>query len=508
MERRGVLALLLVSVCASGLMVLPSTATAASQGEFFVHLPNDDGADSTDELIEHAEDTQPPLVEEIESEGGEVVRRFWLTNALVVTGDEGLRGSLDEREDLRVHDNYEFGAPTTTPGRAGEAGSESETTEFEAKSGVEQVNATAVWEGFGVRGEGVSVAVLDTGVAVSHPDIRLETEDASDPRYPGGWAEFDGSGERVNSTPHDGARHGTHVSGTVVGGNASGTWIGVAPEAELTHAKVFDNGTGSFASVLAGMEWSVSQNADVISLSFGVPCEEESAYTSSMVEAVRNARDAGSLVVAPAGNGGDGCAASPGSVYDTLSVGAVDADGNVPSFSGGASVETADAWSEKAPSGWPASYVVPGVTAPGVGVLSAVPGGGHERMDGTSMATPHVAGVAALLESSTARDLTPEEQRALILETARKTGGGNGVDTRKGAGVVDAYRAVSAARDGVNVSDSLPVNTTETDSAVTDGNRTQGSPSSPLPGFGFLTGVVAVLLLIIARKGIFRRRQI
>jgi len=497
-------AVLSVAVFVSVAFLAPAAAASEETG-FVVRLPDADDAQSADDLVEHAEETQPSVVSEIESGGGEVVRRFWLTNALVVTGDEDLRESLEQREGVRVHDNYDFAAPTATHGAAR---AQAETTEFETKPGVEQVNATAVWEGFGVRGEGVTVAVLDTGVAVDHPDIRLKTNNASDPRYPGGWSEFDTTGDRVNSTPHDGGRHGTHVSGTVVGGNASGAWIGVAPEADLAHAKVFENGTGSFASTLAGMEWSVSQDADVLSLSFGVPCDADSSGAGSMVEAVRNARDAGSLVVAPTGNGGDGCAASPGSVYDSVSVGAVNGDGNVPSFSGGASVETAESWGENAPPDWPSSYVVPGVTAPGVGVLSAVPGGSHERMDGTSMATPHVAGVAALVESSTARNLTPEELRTVILRTAKNSGGKGEIDTRHGAGVVDAYRAVSAARDGVNASDALPVNTTATNKAETDENRTQGSPSSPLPGFGVFACVVAILFLIIARKGIFRRGQI
>lgn len=490
---------LLVSVLLSAPVFVPSVA-ASEETEFVVRLPEADDPDSVGDLVEHAEETQPSVVAEVESEGGEVVRRFWLTNALVVRGDTDLREALAENEDLRVHENYEFVAPAAN-GERTKTGPE--TTKFEAKPSVEQVNATAVWEEFGVRGEGVSVAVLDTGVAVQHPDIRLTTADPGDERYPGGWAEFDRSGERLNSTPYDGGEHGTHVSGTVAGGNASGEWIGVAPEAELAHAKVFDNATGSFASVVSGMEWSVSQGADVLSLSFGVPCDADSAGASSIVEAVGNAHEAGSLVVAPTGNGGDGCSTSPGNAYDSLAVGAVDEDGRVPPFSGGASVETAEAWGENAPPDWPSSYVVPGVTAPGVGVLSATQGGGHDRMDGTSMATAHVAGVATLVESSTPRDLTPEELRAAILRTAKKPGGDDGVDTRHGAGIVDAYRAVAVARDGVNVSETLPVNTTASSAGDESGDERE-QEGSPLPGFGVVVALLA-LLALGARKAIYER---
>jgi len=467
------------------LAVLAPAVSAAD--EFIVRLPEAEDADSTEELVSHANETQESVVEEVESEGGEVVRRFWLTNAVLVRGDDDLRNSLEERDGLRVHENHRFAAPA-------QADTEAVPTGFDVKSGVEQVNATGVWEKFGARGEGVTVAVLDTGVDVSHPDIELRTTNSDDPRYPGGWAEFDSTGERLDTTPNDVGRHGTHVSGTVAGGNASGTWIGVAPEAELMHAKVFDSDTGTFARIIAGMEWSVSQDADVISLSFGVQCDESPVYVGDFVAPVRNAHEAGSLIVSATGNNGEGCSSSPSNVYDTVSVGAVNSEGEVPAFSSGAEVETAEAWDEP-PSDWPSEYIVPDVTAPGVGVLSAVPSGGYERMDGTSMATPHVAGVAALVESSTERDLTPAEHRAVLMETATKPGNGE-PDTRHGVGVVDAYDAVVYAQDGVEVPNSLPTNTT----GAEDEDTEDEASSTPLPGFGVAVTVVAVLFAVSLRK--------
>ncbi|MDZ7687989.1 MAG: S8 family serine peptidase [Halobacteriales archaeon] len=483
-----------VVVAAVFALVLVPAVSAAD--DFVVRLPDAESPDGAEELVAHAEETQASVVEDVRAEGGEVLRRFWLTNALLVRGDEDLRASLEERDGVRVHENHRFAAPAQTD-------AEATPTALDVKPGVEQVNATGVWEEFGVRGDGVRVAVLDTGVNVSHPDIDLRTTDADDRRYPGGWAEFDATGERLDTTPRDAAKHGTHVSGTVAGGNASGMWIGVAPEAELMHAKVFDSEGGTFARILAGMEWAVSEEADVLSLSFGVQCAETPVYVSDFVAPVRNAHEAGSLVVSATGNDGEGCSSSPGNVYDSLAVGAVNSDGDVPEFSSGAEVETTEAWGETAPSDWPSSYVVPDVTAPGVGVLSAVPDGGYERMDGTSMAVPHVVGVAVLVESSTEPDLTPAEHRAVLLETAIKPGDSE-PDTRHGVGIVDAYDAVVSAQDGVEVPDVLPTNTTETGDEETDETET---PSSPLPGFGVAAVLVAVLFAVALRKTTYGSRD-
>ena len=232
-------------------------------------------------------------------------------------------------------------------------------------------------------------------------------------------------------------------------------------------------------------------------MSFGVQCDESPVYVRSRVAPVRNAQEAGSFVVASTGNDGDGCSSSPGNVYDSLAVGAVDSDRNIPRFSSGAPVETATAWGETAQSdwNWPPAYIVPDVTAPGVAVLSAVPGGGYERMDGTSMATPHVAGVAALVESSTERDVTPAEHRFVLLETATKPGGGE-PDTRHGVGVVDAYDAVVAAQDAVEIPDTLPVDKSLED----EDDEPAEEPSTPLPGFGTAAVLAAVLFAAVLRK--------
>src|SRR5699024_7773535 len=122
--------------------------------------------------------------------------------------------------------------------------------------GVDRIGAHQVWDKLGLDGSGARVGVLDTGVDITHPalDGMLATDDPSDPAYPGGWMEFDAVGTLAASEPHDSADHGTHVSGTVAGGDDSGVAIGVAPGGELMHGLVIPEGSGDFIQVAAGMQ--------------------------------------------------------------------------------------------------------------------------------------------------------------------------------------------------------------------------------------------------------------
>jgi len=483
MRHRVQLLLLALSVAVISLSVLSLPVGAES---FVVRL-EDDGTTSTEELRKHAEVTQEPVVERIEREGGKVVRRFWLTNALLVEGDEKsdteVRQSLEE-DGYRVHENYVFSPPNNASGKT------TENVTTNPKPALEQINVTPVWEELGVLGERAKVIALDTGIEPSHQDINLHTQDPDDPTYPGGWAEFDHSGNRVGSEPYDSGIHGTHLSGTIAGGNASGTAIGVAPEAELMHGKVFDE-SGTFAQLLAGTEWAVEKNPDILSLSFGVTCTDSPVYLNSMIEPIRNAKATGTFVVTSSGNGGDGCTGSPGNIYDSFTVGAVNSDGNVPEFSSGGKVNTTEAWGNATKPEWPEEYLVPDVVAPGVGVLSSVPGENGDRygrLDGTSMATSHVSGVSALVEAATERNMLPIEHRAVLVETAQKPGGGD-PDTRHGVGVIDAYDAVELARKEQKVKNITPVNDTHL-------NRTDEEKAPPLSGFGFLIALVASIVAL------------
>jgi subtilisin family serine protease len=420
------------------------------------------------------ERSQRALVRYAEStDGVRVLNEFWISNAVLLEVEPGFRyEALLEFEGVRsVRSNTEIEvfSSSTTRSRAGAAtgpvhepiAQTTTQTHTQTQSastydyGVEQISAPDVWSQYGTKGGGVNVAVLDTGVNASHPDIDLRTTNSSDPTYPGGWAEFDSQGNRVSgSEPHDSEGHGTHVSGTVAGENT-----GVAPDANLMHGMVVNGRRGTLAQALSGMEWAIQNDADVISMSFGGNKEDV------WIGAVENANEMGVVVVAAVGNGGDGTSASPGNIYDAVSVGAVDSDLDVAGFSSGEVIDTDETWGDSALSDWPEEYVVPDIVAAGVGVNSTSADGGYTQLSGTSMATPHVAGAVALVESSSGGGNVGEMSNAF-----RLTAYGSGSDdpgTRYGYGAADALAATEFVQDDATVSGTVvngsgaPVNEAE-----------------------------------------------
>ncbi|PSP91687.1 hypothetical protein BRC87_02035 [Halobacteriales archaeon QS_4_66_20] len=368
-------------------------------------LPENASDRARERMKEVAEQSQKPVVDHARATPGvEVTERFWLANAVLLEVDTE-RADLDALAEVenvtRLHENFEVEIPEPVENGTGTetAGSTATAGEYDTTWGLDRANATEVWSEYGTRGEGVKVAVLDTGVRVDHPDIDLFTEDPDDPTYPGGWAEFDADGKRVEgSEPYDSGTfigHGTHVSGTVVGGNASGEYIGMAPDADLMHALALSRGTGTFAQIIASMQWAVDNDADVISMSLGAP-----GTYPSFIEPVRNAEDAGVAVVAAEGNDRDRTG-TPGAVYDSLTIGASDEGDGLPSFSGGTEIDTQEAWYPFAPEEWPDEYIVPDIVAPGDDIKSAIGRlGDYRKVSGSSMATPHVSGTIALALSA------------------------------------------------------------------------------------------------------------
>lgn len=413
----------------------------------------ENAADGEAVLAAHANESQDPLLTYADDEPGiRPVTTFWMTNAVLLEVDLD-RVDLEsfERFDnvTEVHSNVAVSVPepprveASQDAFSGATANGSTTAGRATTPGLAKLNVTAVWDEHGARGEGVRVAVLDTGIDADHPDLELYTEDPSDPTYPGGWAEFDETGARVEgSRPHDDGVHGTHVSGTVAGGDESGTHIGVAPDVELLHGQVLSESTGgTFAQLVAGMEWAVANDADVLSMSLGAAGSHD-----AFVDPVRNAEAEGTVVVAAVGNGGPNTTNSPANVYDAVAVGAVDDDDQVAPFSGGGELDGAN-WTAP-PSDWPDGYAVPDVVAPGWFVTSAVPGGGYEAYPGTSMATPHVAGTVALL-LSVDPTLSPDEIETALYDTAWKPGAEPDRDPRYGHGIVDAKAAADVVAPAV-----------------------------------------------------------
>jgi subtilisin family serine protease len=236
--------------------------------------------------------------------------------------------------------------------------------------GIRRLGVPALWKQ-GLTGKGVLVAHLDTGVDGKHAVLKRAVEH---------FAEFDELGELVpDAKPHDTAAHGTHTAGTIAGRAVNGVHVGVAYEAGLASAIVIEGGE-VIARVLAGMDWSLGQGARILSMSLGLR-----GWFSQFRPLTRLVRARGVLPIFAVGNEGPGTSRSPGNYPEALSVGACDRHDQVAEFSSSQKfARVKDA-------------LVPDLVAPGVGVISAKPGGGYQSMDGSSMATPHVAGLAALL---------------------------------------------------------------------------------------------------------------
>ena len=183
-----------------------------------------------------------------------------------------------------------------------------------------------------------------------------------------------------DATADDGNGHGTHVAGTIAGANDGTGITGVAYDAAIMPLRVLDNdGYGWTSDIISAVRWAADNGADVINLSLG-----GGGYSQAMADSISYASGRGSVVVMAAGNSGGSEPDYPAAhaIDHGIAVGAVDRNRDLAGFSNRAGSNQLD-------------YL----TAPGVNIYSAVPGGGYDTFNGTSMATPHVAGVAGLLKS-------------------------------------------------------------------------------------------------------------
>ncbi len=397
--------------------------------------------------------TQAEVIKVIRKTGGVVKRTFWIINAILVIGD---RETVNALASLPIVKKIipNFRVHIIEPVRANKI-HPSQTVE---SWGIYKIRAPEVWA-LGYTGEGIRIAVLDTGVDISHPALegKMFTIDPSDPYYPGGWIEFDENGNPVCSAPHDTHGHGTHTSGTALGGDTSDVIIGVAPGAKLMHGLVLPGGSGTFAQVAAGIEWAVEPYdcngnptgypAHVISMSLGA----SNYYGNELLPAIKAALEANVIVVAAIGNDGEDTSSNPGNIWGVFGIGATDSNDNVAYFSSGEVVN----WPNP-PDDWPfydtypSTYIKPDFSAPGVDITSAVPGGGYEAWSGTSMATPHAAGtVALILQAAGWTDFSEPDLPEKVYEILNSTAvdlGDPGQDIRYGYGRIDAYEAVMKAR--------------------------------------------------------------
>lgn len=418
-------AVAMAAVLASTIAVRSVTAQAANQRQRVIITFNH-------EVNQHARAA-------LENIGGQTLRELELVNGIVALIPEQAIPSLSNIDgitavepDVRVFALAPPGACTPWPdckngGGDGGSSQPAETLEW----GVDRIDADLAWNAS--RGVGQKVAIIDTGIDQDHADLAANIAGGVNfvaPQSGPPW-------KRVvdpNKWDDDNG-HGTHVAGIVAArDNAIGV-IGVAPEASVYGVKVLDkNGSGYTSDVISGIDWAVQNNMDVINMSLGSGSDVQALH-----DAVDAAYNAGIVVVAAAGNSGDGSSATdtveyPAKYDSVIAVAATDSNDDTPYWSSeGAEVA---------------------VAAPGVSIRSTWNDGLYNTISGTSMAAPHAAGTVALLlgtgipaaydaDSDGAWD--PGEVRAALRATADDLSA-SGFDVFYGHGLIDAEEAVTGSQ--------------------------------------------------------------
>lgn len=347
------------------------------------------------------------------------IKQFWIVNAIAVNASPGVIKAISIRDDVEsieldseIHILEDLSLSTrVTQGQIDSA-----------TNAIKQINATNAWE-FGIDGTGINVSVLDTGIYAAHPDIAGRIIKGYD---------------FVNNDndPADDDGHGTHVAGTVGGNGAGGTTTGVAPNVSLLIAKVCNSGGWCFNSdIVDAIQWSVENGADIISMSLG-----DTARSNTIHLAINNAINMEVVVIAAAGNDGPnpGTINYPGGEKNVIAVGAVDGSDVIAYFSSRGPI-TVDG----------EVLTKPDVSAPGVNINSlAYTSSGYSgyTWSGTSMATPHVSGAAALLLQAARQlgtTLSPAQIKS-ILENTSVDKGLAGKDNNYGAGRIDVFAAIES----------------------------------------------------------------
>jgi len=373
---------------------------------------------------------------------------YYLENAMEVQGGALVRLFLLSRPEVeRVIPSPHLHYAPPGSSLAGDITSPSDKVQWNIK----MIGADKVWNDFNVEGEGIVIGQSDSGVDGTHPAIAHQYRGAATGNDYNWYDPWNGT-----TAPTDVEGHGTHTTGIIVGANG----IGVAPRAQWIGCVNLGRNLANPAYSLDCMQFMLApfprggdpffdgdptKAAYVLNNSWGCP-ELEGCDPNALLDAADNLRYAGIFVVASAGNDGPNCATieDPLSLYDSVfSVGAIDQFSTLADFSSRGPV-TADG----------SGRVKPDIVAPGVDVLSSLPGGTYGSESGTSMAGPHLAGVVALIWSAQPAligDIDATER--LIIDTARPYTGsksdgcfsGGAPNNGYGYGVVDAYAAVKQA---------------------------------------------------------------
>jgi subtilisin family serine protease len=394
-----------------------------------------------EQLTSVAETSQADLQADLDAKGIEYTS-YWVANTLLVTGDRALVDELAARPDVaRIEPNREFHLidpveRVPAPDAAVNA----------VEWGVANINADDVWSQYG-DGEGIVVANIDTGVQYDHPALVNQYRGNNGGSFDHNYNWHDPTG-LCGSSPCDNNGHGTHTMGTMVGDDGGSNQIGVAPGASWIAAKGCGTSSCSSSHLLSAGQWMVaptdlsgnnadpSKAPDVVNNSWGGGRGD--TWYQSTINAWVNA---GIFPMFSAGNSGPGCntANSPGDNLPAYAVGAYNSSNAIASFS------------SRGYSGVDGTTIKPDIAAPGQSVRSAVPNNSYASYSGTSMASPHAAGVVALIW-----DAAPDYRGNIAAtievldETARdmnNTTCGGTADNNNvwGEGRIDALAAVALA---------------------------------------------------------------
>lgn len=392
-------------------------------------------------------------------------RDFWIANVIQARVPQAMLAELASRSELRRIDaNPDIKVNLPQPEMARTAAPDQVQS---ITWGVAKIHAPDVWA-LGFTGQGVTIAGEDTGYQWDHPALKSHYRgwngSVADHNYNWHDAIHDSTGNACGNNapaPCDDVGHGTHTAGTFAGDDAAGNQIGVAPGAKWIGCRNMDHGTGTPARYIECMQWLLAPTnlagnspepdaaPDVISNSWScpeaAPPKGEGCTPADIIEtAERNLVNAGILFVAAAQNSGPGCSTifDPPGIYDeSFVVGATDSNDALANFSSRGPVAGS-------------TLKRPDVSAPGVAVYSSVPPDTYATLNGTSMATPHVAGVAALLMSAypklkgkpaTVEDILRASATHAVTDPVTQSCGGTSMtdwpNNMVGSGRVDALAA-------------------------------------------------------------------
>jgi bacillopeptidase F len=392
------------------------------------------------------------------------IKSFYIVNSMAITATRKVMekvASFGEVEKVAANEKVQLIQPV--PKTITKAQKTADPSPIEWN--IDRVQAPKAWN-MGINGTGVVVASIDTGVQGDHPALaeKYRGYNPADPSHPDNtfnW--FDAVAGK--SAPYDDLGHGTHTVGTMVGSEPNGAnQIGVAPRAKWIAVKAFSPNGADNSTLLTAGEWILAPKdaqgnphpekaPDVVNNSWGGEAGELDEWFRPMVQAWKAADIFPEFSAGNEGSVGlSGSIAVPANYPESFATAATDSDNHLASFS------------SRGPS--PYGAMKPDIAAPGVNIRSSVSGGKYENEDGTSMAGPHVAAVAALLKQANP-SLTVDEMMKILTDTAQPftddeypTAPNNGY----GHGLVNAYRAVLAAHSGVGeVKGQVQVSGTDTE---------------------------------------------